>query len=253
VAPRRADSPTSSAAADAPPQAASALAMCRAPFRSADEVNAVVIARSDLVARGVIELGGNRISGPVLLVNNTGHGDADQSGAGPEIERTTPAMARDEPSPPASPRPAETDNALAICGSAIARTRCDRMLPIWQRPDRCGLRSGPKDRRCRHEGCHPQRPRRCSAWVTAWDQSGHPRRTARRRRRSPKLAWTSQGLPLRLVGQHDDAIADLVHLGQVEVCGRDPGQERLPGPGDERVHPQVQLVQLPAFQKGPAE
>jgi hypothetical protein len=46
--------------------------MCRAPFRSADEVNAVVIARSDLVARGVIDLGGNRISGPVLLVNNTG-------------------------------------------------------------------------------------------------------------------------------------------------------------------------------------
>jgi hypothetical protein len=34
----------------------------------------------------VIELGGNRISGPVLLVNNTGHGDADQSGSGPEIE-----------------------------------------------------------------------------------------------------------------------------------------------------------------------
>ena len=34
----------------------------------------------------MIELGGNRISGPVLLVNNTGHGDADQSGAGPEIE-----------------------------------------------------------------------------------------------------------------------------------------------------------------------
>ena len=32
------------------------------------------------------EIGGNGISGPVLLVNNTGHGDADQSGAGPEIE-----------------------------------------------------------------------------------------------------------------------------------------------------------------------
>lgn len=37
------------------------------------------------------------------------------------------------------------------------------------------------------------------------------------------------------------------------MCGGDPGQERLPGPGDERVHPQVQLVQLPAFQEGPAE
>jgi hypothetical protein len=44
VAPRRAVCSTSSAAADAPPQAASALAMCRAPFRSADEVNADVIA-----------------------------------------------------------------------------------------------------------------------------------------------------------------------------------------------------------------
>ena len=42
------------------------------------------------------------------------------------------------------------------------------------------------------------------------------------------LAQRFGGLPLRLVGQYDDAIADLVHLGQVEARGRDPGQERLP-------------------------
>ena len=77
--------------------------MCRAPFRSADKVNAVVIARSDLVARGVIELGGTRISGPVLLVNNTGHVDADQSGAGLEIEASMigrPAVVLRERPPP---------------------------------------------------------------------------------------------------------------------------------------------------------
>jgi hypothetical protein len=42
-----------------------------------------------------------------------------------------------------------------------------------------------------------------------------------------------------------------IHLGEVEMGGRDPGQERLPGPGDERVNPQVQLVQLPAGPEGP--